>query len=82
MARNIADIQAALCESGIGKVQNPVLLLQLTAQNAANWVKANSPDADISVQAIMARACESGIARVTDQQILLALIATKLCQAS
>ena len=68
------------CTSGFGKLQNPVQLLQVIAQSAANWVAETDPTADLDVDSILTRARESGIAKVTDPQVLLALIATKLCQ--
>lgn len=83
MACTLATVQTAACSSGIGKLTDPTQLLQVIAQNAATWAKANDPSLDISVGAIRARACTSGIGKVTNPQVLLALIASNLCdQAS
>ncbi len=56
MACDLATVQSAACDSGIGKLTDPTKLLQVIAQNAAAWAKANDPTLDISVSAIRARA--------------------------
>lgn len=63
------------CSSGIGKEENLITLLQITAQNLANSLPGGT---DISVAAILARAKASGIACVEDEQQLLVIIAQLL----
>ena len=82
MACELATVQEALCESGIGKEANPVTLLQIIAQLSAETLVAADPGADISVDAILARACESGIGKVTDEITLNKIIAQLLCDQS
>ena len=79
MACTVASTQTDACASGIGRLTNPVKLLQIIAQTSANWTASSNPLLDVSVAAIQERACESGIARVTNPNSLLALIATSLC---
>jgi len=71
-------IQAAACESGIGRETNPIKLLQLLAQTSADYALSADAGLDISVDAILARACTSGIATETDQTKLLQIIAQLL----
>lgn len=78
MPCDLETVQEALCESGIGKVTNPVTLLQLIAQSTAEA----SGEADISPEAILERACTSGIGKVTQELELLVIIAQNLCDAS
>lgn len=73
----LSDIQASACTSEIGKVTNPISLLQLMAQTSADT--ANSvAGVDVDVASILSRACTSGIADVTDQTKLLQIIAQLL----
>lgn len=79
MPCDLETVQAAACESGFGKVESEVALLQLIAQNAAAWVAAVEPGSDISVDAIMERACTSGYAKVTDPITLYQITAQNIC---
>ncbi len=82
MACDIATIDAAACVSEIGRVENPITLLQLTAQSALDWAEANNPGVDYSLTAVETRACASGIGWVQDETVLLRLIAQNLCNMS
>lgn len=79
MACDLETIQAAACESGIGRVTDPLTLLQITAQSALDWAKANNPGDDYSLVAVQDRACVSGIGWVQDESVLLRLIGQNLC---
>ena len=79
MACTINTIQTDACESGIGKVQSPVALLQAIAQLSADYLLEANPAADVSAAAIHARACTSGIAKINDPQELMRIIAQVLC---
>lgn len=74
----LAEVLADACTSEIGKVNNPVTLLQVSAQLSADYLVAADPGADISVEAIMSRACDSGIAKVENPDDLLRIIAQLL----
>lgn len=78
MPCDLTTVQADLCVSGIGKVTDPITLLQIIAQNTAEA----SGEADITPAAILARACTSGIGKVTSEITLLTVIAQNLCDAS
>jgi len=71
----VDTIIAASCVSGIGKEQDLITLLQITAQNLADALPGGT---DISVDAILTRARASGIGCVTDQVQLLQIIAELL----
>ncbi len=77
---NLDQVQIDLCTSGIGKVADPILLLQLQAQILANLLVAEVPGTDITVDAIMVRACTSGIAKVSDPTQLMVIIAQNGCE--
>lgn len=80
MPCSIATTQANGCISGIGKVEDPILLLQLMAQLTADLVTATSPSTVTTVAAIEARACTSGIQKVQDEITLLQIIAQNTCE--
>jgi len=75
----LAELEIAMCESGIGREENLITLLQVTAQAALNWAQSANPGADYSLTAIETRACESRIGWETDQSVLLRVIAQNLC---
>lgn len=79
MACDLTAIQVAACESQIGRVSDPIELMQLTAQSMATWLEAVSPGTDVSLEAIQQRACESGIGWEHNEINLLRLIAQNLC---
>lgn len=72
-------ISADACLSQIGMLDNDIKLLQVTAQNMANWLLALDPAADVSPDAISQRACESGIGWEQSDVNLLRLISQNLC---
>jgi len=76
------ELEIAMCESGIGREENPITLLQITAQSALNWAEATNPGVDYSLSAIESRACASGIGWETSESVLLRLIAQNLCNLS
>lgn len=78
MACDLATTQAAACESGIGKLDGQVQLLQAIAQSFASWLETLSPESDLSLAAIMDRACESGIGNLNNPISLLQVIAQNL----
>jgi len=80
MACSLATTQTNACTSGIGKIEDPILLLQLMAQLTADLVTAASPSTATTVAEIVARACTSGIQKVQDEIILLQLIAQNTCE--
>jgi len=82
MACDLTTVQEALCDSDIGKVTDPLQLLQITAQAAANWVTSQSPGTDVTPEAVLSRACDSGIGALTDQTTLLTVIAQNVCNAN
>ena len=71
----VDTIIAAGCASGLGKEQDLITLLQITAQNLADALPGGT---DISVAAILSRARASGIGCVPDQVQLLQIIAQLL----
>jgi len=73
-----AEIAAAACTSGIGKVTNPIQLLQIIAQLSADYLVELVPGTNVTVAAITTRACTSGIGKVTEPQELLRIIAQLL----
>lgn len=80
MPCDLNTIQDAACESGFGKVEDSTKLLQLIAQNAADWVEVVSPGTDTSVEAISDRACTSGFGKEEDSVKLLQYWAQNVCQ--
>jgi len=79
MSCNLATTQAAACSSGIGKLNNPVQLLQVIAQNFASTALATTPSNLVDVASIQTRACVSGIGKITDEVALWRIIAQNLC---
>jgi len=79
MACDLATVLANACTSGIGKETDPVKLLRLTAQSAADWAESVAPSVDYSLDAIMDRACTSGVGMVYDKTTLLQIIAQNVC---
>lgn len=77
MACTVAAVQDAACESEIGKLSDPIQLLQVIAQ-----LLADESSEDTSVEAILDRACETGIGKVTNQIQLEQIIAQLLCDAA
>lgn len=77
----LAEIQEAACTSEIGKVIDPIKLLQIMAQTSADYAAEAVPGLDISVGAILSRACTSEIGKVTDEIELLQIIAQLLNDA-
>ena len=61
---------------GLGRIK----LLQLSAQNAANWLHAVDPSADVSVDAILHRACIAGVGCQLNKVKILQEIAENLCR--
>lgn len=79
MACNLATTQAAACVSGIGKLTDPLSLLQVIAENFAETSLANNSANTNTVDAIRARACVSGIGKLTDENALWRIVAQNLC---
>jgi hypothetical protein len=79
MACDLDTVLTSVCDTGFGKVDDPVLLLQIIAQLEADHLSELDPGADTSLSAIRSRACASGIAKVTNPDDLLRLIAQLLC---
>lgn len=79
MPCELEAIQDAACASGFGKVQDSTKLLQLIAQNAADWVTALSPGTDVSIEAITIRSCESGFGMEQDSVKLQQYWAQNIC---
>lgn len=77
MACTVAAVQDAACESEIGKLSDPIQLLQVIAQ-----LLADESSEDTSVEAILDRACESGIGKLTDRIQLLQVIAQLQCDSA
>jgi len=63
----------------MGKLTNPVQLLQVIAQNLATTLGDVNPALSTDVNAILARACESGIGKQTDELSLMRIYAQNLC---
>lgn len=82
MACELTSVQEAACESGIGTVNDPVMLLQIIAQLLGDILQADSPATPITPDAIMERACESGIGKVNSPIQLEQIIAQLLCDAA
>lgn len=78
MACVLATVQTDACTSGIGKIQDPIMLLKIIAQLNADLVS-DATGLAITPAAIIARACTSGIYDVQDQITLLKLIAQLEC---
>ena len=78
MACTLATVQSDACTSGIGQVQNQIMLLQIIAQLTADLVVDATGDA-ITPSAILSRACTSGILKVQDELMLLQIIAQLNC---
>lgn len=79
MSCNLATEQAAACSSGIGKLTDPIQLLQVIAQNYAALSFAGNAANTLTVDAIRARACVSGIGKITDENALWRIIAQNTC---
>lgn len=79
MSCNLATTQAAACVSGIGKLTDPLSLLQVIAENFAESAFASNSANTNSIDAIRARACTSGIGKITDELALWRIIAQNLC---
>ena len=77
---SLTQTQTDLCTSGIGKVEDRVLLLKLIAQLTGDLLVATTPGTDITVAATLTRACTSGIAKVEDEITLLNIIAQNGCE--
>jgi hypothetical protein len=80
MACSLATTQTNACTSGIGKIEDPVVLLQLMAQLTADLLTAVAPATVTTVAAIQARGCTSGIQQVTNELTLLQIIAQNTCE--
>ncbi len=78
MACELATVQDDACTSGIGKVKDPIMLLQIIAQLTADFVFDDTGLA-ITPAAILDRACTSGIGKVTNELTLLTIIAQLNC---
>lgn len=76
MACDLETTQAAACASGIGKLDNPIVLMRAWAQTLADAL-----GADDTLAEIQARACESGIGKLDNQIALLQVIAQSLCSS-
>lgn len=74
---SVATIQAAACETGIGRETNPVKLLQIMAQTSADTANSVAGVA-IDIESIKSRACTSGIGKVENPVELLQIIAQLL----
>ncbi len=79
MACNSDTIAANACLSEIGRVGSEIELLQIIAQNMANWVVALSPSTLVTPDAIDSRACTSGIGWEQSEVNLLRIITQNLC---
>ncbi len=79
MSCNLATEQAAACASGIGKLTDPIQLLQVIAENYAELSLAGNAANTNTVDAIRARACVSGIGKLTDENALWRIIAQNVC---
>ncbi len=80
MACDLATVTTDVCDSGIGKVIDPIMLLQLIAELSSEVLVAAAPGTDVTVDAILERACTSGIANVENQITLLQIIAQNECE--
>lgn len=80
MACELATVQEEACTSGIGKVQDPIMLLQIIAQLTAELLVDAAPGTEITPDAILERACTSGIGKVQDEIMLLKIIAQNNCE--
>ncbi len=78
MACSLATVQTDACTSGIGKVTDPIQLLQIIAQLTADLV-VESAGLSVTPDAIQARGCTSGIQKVEDPIVLLRIIAQLEC---
>ncbi len=78
MACELATVQEDACTSGIGKVQDPIMLLQIIAQLTADIV-ADTTGLAITPTAIQSRGCTSGILKIQDEIMLLQIIAQLNC---
>ncbi len=81
MACELATVQTDACTSGIGKVTDPIMLLQIIAQLTAE-LAFDATGLAITPDAILARACTSGIGKMTDELMLLQIIAQLNCDQS
>lgn len=79
MACDTDTISSNACLSEIGRLKDEIELLQVIAQNMANWLQAVSPGADVTPDAISARACASGIGWEQSEVNLYRIIAQNLC---
>jgi len=80
MACLLTTTQASACNTGLAKVSDPILLLQLIAQLTADLLTATSPSTSTTLAAITARSLTSGIGCVQDEITLLQLIAQNTCE--
>lgn len=80
MPCNLLETQEAACESGIGKLDNQIALLQVIAQSMAATADDGS-DESFTYAAIHERACASGIAKLDNPIALLQVIAQNLCSS-
>jgi len=79
MPCDLETTQAAACDSGIGKLDGEIQLLQAWAQTRADTLAALSPSTDVTLAAIQERACESGIGKLSNPIKLYQVIAQSLC---
>lgn len=76
MPCDLLETQLSACESGIGKLDNQIALMQAIAQSMATTV-----GGEATLEAIQQRACESGIGKLDNQIALLQVIAQSLCSS-
>lgn len=81
MACLLTDTITNACTSGIGKVQDPILLLQIIAQSQADILLVAAPGTAVTPAAIQARACTSGIGKEQNPITLLQFIAQLNCDS-
>lgn len=77
MACTVDALLESACESEIGKLSDPIQLLQVIAQ-----LLADESSEDTSIEAILSRACESGIGKLSDPIQLKQVIAQLLCDSA
>lgn len=75
MACELSEIQEGLCESGIGRLNDQIKLLQVIAQSAA----VAAGEEETSVDELLEGACLSGIGLENDPIMLLKSIAQSAC---
>ena len=80
MACSLTTTQTNACTSGIAKVQDPVLLLQIMAQLTADLLTVVSPTTSTLIADILTRANTSGICKIQDEIMLLQIIAQNTCE--